>query len=112
MREEGYNPWNYYDNNPVIFKVMEAIRDNSFDPAHPHIFEELFEELTTREDPYSYLADFVPYLEAQKRASQLYRDPKEWFRKTILNIARMGSFSSDRCIKEYAQKIWGISPLT
>jgi glycogen phosphorylase len=62
-------------------------------------------------DRYLVLADFRAYLAAQERVAQCFQDPAEWTRRSILNTARMGKFSSDRSVAEYAAKIWKIKPL-
>jgi len=61
-------------------------------------------------DPYCILADFRSYLDASCRIDALYQDRDAWARKAILNIARVGKFSSDRAIREYAVDIWDIKP--
>ena len=57
------------------------------------------------------LADYRPYLTAQEAVGRLFLDQDEWARKSILNTARMGKFSSDRSVMEYADRIWGLKPL-
>ena len=59
-------------------------------------------------DPYVHLGDLESYLVAQQRVSWLWRDPGAWGRKAVLNVARMGRFSSDRTIREYARDVWGL----
>ncbi|MBL7012181.1 MAG: glycogen/starch/alpha-glucan phosphorylase [Kiritimatiellales bacterium] len=108
---DGYNPWTYYDNDPELQKVLEAIRVNAFDPTQPALFMDLFDELTRHGDPFFYMADYRLYVEAQEKVEALFRDKDAWAEKAILNVARMGWFSSDRTIGEYAEKIWGIEPL-
>jgi hypothetical protein len=56
------------------------------------------------------LADFPSYVETQEQVSRDYGDAALWARKAILNVARMGKFSSDRTIAEYAREIWGLLP--
>ena len=62
-------------------------------------------------DTYMLLADFDAYVSCQQRVSAAYRDPEDWTRMSILNVARMGRFSSDRTIREYARDIWGVKPM-
>jgi len=57
------------------------------------------------------LADFAPYMECQDRVDALYRDPVEWSRRALINVARMGRFSCDRMVREYADEIWAVKPL-
>jgi starch phosphorylase len=56
--------------------------------------------------------DFASYVETQKLIDESYKNQEEWLTKTITTVARMGFFSSDRCIDEYAESIWNIEPLT
>ena len=63
-------------------------------------------------DPYFLLPDFQPYADAQSRVSAAWRDPEAWTRMSILNVARCGRFSSDRAIREYADRIWNVKPVT
>jgi len=61
-------------------------------------------------DEYMLLADYQPYLDAQQRVSDAWRDRREWTRMSILNCARVGRFSSDRSIREYCRQIWNVRP--
>lgn len=64
------------------------------------------------EDPYLFLADYKSYLECQDKVSQAYKDQENWRKMSILNVARMGKFSSERSIKDYCDKIWNASPVS
>ncbi len=111
LAKKGYNPWEFYDKDPELQKVLEAIRVNAFDPTQPDLYIDIFDDLTRHGDPFFYMADYRPYMEAQAKVEELFRQPKAWAEKAILNVARMGWFSSDRTIGEYAEKIWGIEPI-
>ena len=111
LAREGYNPWTYYDNDEELRRVLEAIRTNTFDPSKPALYMDIFNDLTQSGDPFFYMADFRSYIEAQDKIDRLFRTPEAWAQKAILNVARMGWFSSDRTIREYAGKIWNIKPL-
>lgn len=110
LRRDSYNPWEYYDNNPRIRTILDTLRDNPFRGEHD-LFRVLFDDLTSHGDHFFYLADYEDYARAQRQVDELYRNPDEWARKAILNVARMGWFSSDRSIREYSEKVWGIEPI-
>jgi len=111
LREQGYNPWDYYNTDEDLRRVLDGLNQNEFDPSDRDLFKDLFSEVTQSGDPFFYLADFRRYIESQEKVSALYKDPTAWAEMAILNVARMGWFSSDRSIREYAQKIWTIEPV-
>ncbi len=106
LRRKGYNPWSYMDKSPEMQKVLEAIRDNIFNPSQPDLFKDIYNELTEHGDFYFYLADFADYLKCNDEVDKLYGTPTKWAQKAILNVARMGWFSSDRSIQDYCDGIW------
>jgi glycogen phosphorylase len=110
LQRRGYRPRDYYENNPVLREVLDAIGAGEFSPDAPKVFQPLIDNLLNH-DPFMVLADFQAYVDCQDQVSELWRDPLEWTRKSILNVARMGTFSSDRSIKEYCEKIWKIRPI-
>ena len=69
------------------------------------------ESLLHRGDFYMLLADYRAYVTAQEAVGKLFLNKDEWTKKSILNTARMGKFSSDRSVMEYADNIWGLKPL-
>jgi starch phosphorylase len=110
-RKKGsYNPWDFYHRSPAIRRVMDAIGNDLFCPAEPGLFQPIFQSVMNGGDRYFHLADFEPYIAAQARAAKDYTDRALWARKAILNVARIGKFSSDRSIREYARDIWGVAP--
>jgi starch phosphorylase len=108
LRHWGYNPWTYYQGNAELKQVIDMLSSGYFSPDEPNRFRPLVDSLLVGGDPYALLADYVPYIECQERVDQLYENQEEWSRKAILNVAYSGYFSSDRSIKEYAEKIWNI----
>ena len=109
-RRDGYRPWEIVDGDPELGAVLSLIADGHFSPAEPNLFRPLVEGLTGW-DEYMLLADYRAYVEAQDRAAETYRDQERWTRMAVLNVARMGKFSSDRAIEEYARDIWKVEPV-
>jgi len=108
LREDRYDPWEYYGKHPEIRRVLDALSAGRFAPEEPTVFHWIFEKLLAKGERYMHLADFMPYIEAHERIGMEYARPAIWAKKAILNTARMGYFSSDRTIREYARDIWGI----
>jgi starch phosphorylase len=108
LRERGYQPRTYIEANPELKRVLEAIRDGRFSPEEPGRYQSLYDILVNWGDHYLLLADFTSYMETQLQVDACYRNPTLWAEKTILNVAGMGYFSSDRTISEYAREIWKV----
>jgi len=107
-----YDPWSYYQENAELRRVIDQIRDGFFSPQDPNLFHGIFETLLgSGRDNYLLLADYGSYIDCQKRVGETYRRPVEWTKKSILNVAHMGKFSTDRTIKEYADEIWSLTPV-
>ncbi len=110
LRARGYNPWDYYWADERLRDVIDWIGSDYF-TGRAADFAPLRQSLLDHGDPYLCLADFASYSEAQGRADAAYREPDRWLRMAILNTARMGKFSSDRTILEYASKVWKVAPV-
>ncbi|MCR9142943.1 MAG: glycogen/starch/alpha-glucan phosphorylase [bacterium] len=108
---KGYDPVRIYEENRDVRHVLDAIRGNYFNRKEPGIFQELFHSLVYGGDFYHLLADFDAYRDVQARIAADFHDEDAWTRKSILNTAHSGRFSSDRTIREYARDIWGIDSL-
>jgi glycogen phosphorylase len=108
--ERGYRPREVVDRDPELKAVLELVGSGFFSPEDRSAFRPLVDALLN-EDRYLVLADFRAYAEAQGRVVQAYLDADDWTRMAILNMARVGRFSSDRTIREYARDIWGIQPV-
>lgn len=109
VRRQGYNPWDFYQGNPELKRVLDLIGSGYFSPEDPERYRPLIDSLLGG-DHYMVLADYAQYVAAQDAVGELYADPEQWSRRAILNVARMGRFSSDRTIREYAEKIWKVTP--
>ena len=96
------------DENPVVASVIESLRDGSFSRGDTAMFRPLVDSLMDPHDQYLLLRDFESYLQCQERVAEAYKDQQQWTRMSILNVARMGKFSTDRTIQQYAEEIWGI----
>ncbi|MCR4608453.1 MAG: glycogen/starch/alpha-glucan phosphorylase [Eubacterium sp.] len=104
-REGGYNPWDIYNSNQNVRKVLTQLINGMYSPDDPERFRDLYDSLT-KEDIYFILKDFDSYAEAQKRVDEAYRDTAAWARMAMMNTACAGKFSSDRTIEEYVKDIW------
>ncbi|MHC1736472.1 MAG: glycogen/starch/alpha-glucan phosphorylase [Ignavibacteriaceae bacterium] len=110
LKNNGYNPYEYYEKIPELKRVIDMINNNYFSIFEPGIFHSLTEQLLNG-DYYCLFADYESYIATQDQVSKLYKDKKSWTRKSLYNIARMGKFSSDRSIMEYAKNIWNVKPV-
>ena len=106
----GYRPGEVAERDPELKAVLDLVGSGFFSPEDRRTFRPLVDALLN-EDRYLILADFRAYAEAQSRVVQAYLDPEDWTRMAILNVARVGRFSSDRTIREYSRDIWGIEPV-
>ncbi len=111
LRSSKYNPRQVYRNNSELRRAIDLIAAGVFDQGDPGIFAPLVRALLDQGDYFLVLADFAAYIEAQEEVSRVYQDTDEWTRRSILNTACMGNFSSDRSVLEYARKIWDVVPL-
>ena len=101
-------PWQVYENNPAVRAIIDAIGGGAFSNGDTELFRPLVNDLLSENDPYLLLLDLESYLQCQQLVGEVYADRAVWTRRSILNVARMGKFSSDRTIKEYAEEIWGV----
>jgi starch phosphorylase len=108
----GYNPWDHYHADHELRQSLEMIASGYFSPDAPELHKPIVDRLTNDGDPYLLLADYAAYISCQERVAELYINRDEWTRKAVLNVAHMGKFSSDRTIREYAEEIWNVKPVT
>jgi starch phosphorylase len=104
----GYDPWQHYYGDLELKEAIDAVGSGMFSPDDPACFRPIVDTLLTGGDRYLVLADFRSYARAHAVLEQTYADEAAWTRKSILNVARMGFFSSDRTVRGYARDIWGV----
>ncbi|MGD8998857.1 MAG: glycogen/starch/alpha-glucan phosphorylase [Granulosicoccaceae bacterium] len=107
---DHYRPREIYEQNLPLRRVIDMLDTGFFSPDDVQRYQSLVKSLL-RDDPYFVLADYADYIDCQQRVDELYADPDAWTRAAIINVANMGQFSSDRSIREYAEKIWGAVPV-
>jgi glycogen phosphorylase len=107
LKASGYRPNEYYEQNPRLHEVLDFIASDTLAGGDAHLFGPLVNDLIWH-DPFLLLADYQAYIDSQDRVSDLWRDQQAWTRTSILNVARMGKFSSDRSIRDYCEQVWDI----
>lgn len=107
--ETGYHPGAILEENEELRTVVEWVGSNYFTPHEPNALHPLRDNLMYQ-DPFLVLADFPAYVASQRRVDGCFQDRGRWARMAILNTARMGKFSSDRTISQYATDIWRLPP--
>ena len=116
-KKATYNPWDFYRQSPLLRQAIDLIRSGFFSYDEPGRYLPLLDALLPADerpghgDPFLVLADFDAYAACQQQVDAAYRNPSKWTEMAIYNIARTGYFSSDRSVKEYAEKIWHAHPV-
>ncbi|NVO17990.1 MAG: glycogen/starch/alpha-glucan phosphorylase [Rhodoplanes sp.] len=105
----GYSPRRVYEQNAELRAVIDLIGSGTL-PGDPNLFRPLLDGLLWH-DPFMVLADYQAYVDCQDRVAALWRDTDAWTRMSIINVARMGKFSSDRSILDYCERVWHVKPL-
>jgi starch phosphorylase len=103
----NYNPKTYYQNYKPLKEAIDAIADGTFSDGNTALFAPIVDSLKNN-DPYMLCADFQSYVECQTEVNNFYADTRKWTQMSILNVARMGYFSSDRSIADYCKNVWHI----
>lgn len=111
LRHQGYDPHKIFDEDEELRQVLTQIATGTFSPQEPERYRNIFDSLVNLGDNYQLLADYRSYVDMQDKVDQLYRQPQAWYQRTLDNIVKMGYFSSDRAIREYADEIWHIQPI-
>ena len=110
LKTDGYHPADYYHGDMELKETIDLINSGLFSHGDTGLFRPLTDHLL-HHDEYLLMADYRAYVNSQQEVDHAYRDRAHWTRMSILNVARMGKFSSDRAIREYAEQIWHIEPL-
>ena len=108
QRANGYRPREIVAANPELANTLDMIRGGGFSRGDNEYGRQVADRLVSDGEPFLVLADFAAYAAAQDRVDALYRQPEEWSRRAVLNTVSMGPFSSDRAVREYADRIWNI----
>lgn len=108
MRHHGYRSRDYYESNGELKQALDQIADGTFSNGDREIFQPILEAILDENDYFLVLADYEDYIRTQSNVGKLYQKRDEWIKKSILNTARVGYFSSDRTIHEYAHSIWNL----
>ena len=109
-RRAGYNPRAIYESNADLREVLDAVSSGEFSHGDKSLFEPLVNSLL-KNDEYMLLGDYQSYIDCQDRVSAAFSDQEHWTRMAILNVARIGKFSSDRAIRDYCSDIWKTWPV-
>jgi starch phosphorylase len=110
LKASGYRPRDYYERSPTLREVLDFVASGALAHGDTGLFRPLVDNLLC-DDPFLVLADYQAYVDCQERVSALWRDRQAWTRTVILNVARMGKFSSDRSIRDYCDQIWKVKPV-
>jgi starch phosphorylase len=105
----SYRPRDLYQRDPRVKRIVDAFDSSLFSPGEPGLFHWIVESVLDAGDPYFHIADLPAYIDAQRRVDDAFGQPAAWTSKAILNVARIGRFSSDRTVAEYARDIWRIA---
>jgi starch phosphorylase len=110
VRAAGYDPRRHYEANSELRWAIDQIGGGRFSPGEPDLFRPLVEDLLNH-DEFLVLADYPGYVACQEEVDEAWRDTEEWTRRSILNTARCGFFSSDRSVRHYLERIWRVPPV-
>ncbi len=107
----SYQPYSYYEKEPELRQALNQLLEGYFSPENPSLFLPIVRSLLD-DDRFFVLADYASYINCQDNISKTYLNKDKWTKMAVLNLARSGKFSSDRAIREYAEKIWNIEPVS
>jgi glycogen phosphorylase len=107
QKEQGYHPYKIYAENEQLKRVMDFLISGELSNGDTELFRPIYDNLL-HQDPYLLLEDYQSYVEQMENVYKVWQEPEKWARMSILNVANMGKFSSDRSIRDYCDKIWKV----
>jgi starch phosphorylase len=110
LQTEGYRPWELYNDSVELKSAIDLVNSGLFSHGDTELFRPLTENLV-QYDPFMVMADYQAYVSRQTEVGHAWGDREHWNRMSILNVARMGNFSSDRAIRDYCERIWKVDPM-
>jgi starch phosphorylase len=110
LRWDGYHPAPFIERSPRLSEALALIDSGFFSFGEPDRYRDVVASLRN-EDRFLVCADFDAYAAAEARAAELYRDPVDWSRRALFNIAGASRFSADDTVRRYASEVWGITPV-
>jgi starch phosphorylase len=110
-KASGYHPRDIYNSNPALHEVIDSLSSGQFSRGDQSLFRPLVDSLLNT-DSYLLFADYQAYIDCQDRVDEAYRNHDNWTKMSVLNVARMGKFSSDRSVREYVQNIWKVKEMS
>ena len=109
-RRQGYRPYQFYNENKKLKTVLDFLVSGELTDGDTELFRPVYHNLI-QQDPYQLLKDFESYCKQKDEVFKAWKNKKEWTKRSILNVARMGKFSSDRSIRDYSKNIWAVEPV-
>ncbi|MCM4158644.1 glycogen/starch/alpha-glucan phosphorylase [Antarcticibacterium flavum] len=109
-KAQGYHPYKIYAENENLKKVMEFLLSDELTRGDTELFKPIYNNLL-HQDPYLLMEDYQSYIEQMENVYHVWQDREKWAKMSILNVARMGKFSSDRSIQDYCEKIWKVEAI-
>jgi starch phosphorylase len=109
-RHMGYEPMREVESNPELKQTLDLIASGHFSPGRPDDAKPVIGRLLSSGEPFLVLADYAAYVKAQDQVDALYVSEDRWSHKAVINCLNMGYFSSDRSVREYADRIWAVRP--
>jgi starch phosphorylase len=110
LQAQGYRAQDYYQKHDSIRRILDEIHRGYFYRSDRERFKPIWDTLMTWGDHYYHLADFMDYVRCNEEVDKVYGDQRSWQQKSLLNIARIGWFSSDRAVQEYTRDVWNLHP--